>query len=295
MSQQGLRQASVRAVTGSAETYEGDWHRLFTLSGITTGNTDATGVFRPATFDERFLLWINFRLSRTFTNLPEAMQAFAAAAGAFNWSSLGTFDAGVATGVPVNTVLPSIGGIQTVGQVVTASNGSWTNFPTSFTYQWKKGGVNIGGATASTYLLVSGDAGALIIVTVTASNVGFGAGAPATSAAITPAAVLAISGTPSPTATNGSPYSFTPSASGGHTTYVFSLTGTLPAGLSLNPATGAITGTPTVDGVSSGLSITVTDADGLTASLPTFSITVSTAPPGVGSPIGLLMALTKAA
>lgn len=93
MSQQGLRQASVRARTGSAETYEGDWHRLFTLDGITQGNTDSLGIFRPATFNSRFLLWINLKLGTSYTNLPEAMQALAASFGAYNFSSLGTFDA----------------------------------------------------------------------------------------------------------------------------------------------------------------------------------------------------------
>jgi hypothetical protein len=93
MSQQGLRQASVRAVTGTAFTYEGDWHALFDHAGIPAGQADSQGVYRPATYDERLLLWINDAMSRVFTNLPEAQQAFAAANGAYNWSSLGTFDA----------------------------------------------------------------------------------------------------------------------------------------------------------------------------------------------------------
>lgn len=84
MSQQGLRQASVRAVTGSAETYEGDWHRLFDLAGIPAG-----------TFDGRMLAWISLKLSVAFTELNGAMQALADYGGAFNFSSLGTFDASV--------------------------------------------------------------------------------------------------------------------------------------------------------------------------------------------------------
>jgi hypothetical protein len=47
------------------------------------------------------------------------------------------------TGVPVNTALPTISPTTTpqVGSVLTAANGSWTNSPTSFTYQWNISGV----------------------------------------------------------------------------------------------------------------------------------------------------------
>lgn len=82
MSQRGLQQASIRAVTGSAETYEGDWHRLFDRDGIPVGH-----------FNERMLRWINARLSAAYTSIVEAQAAMAALEGAYNWSSLGAFDA----------------------------------------------------------------------------------------------------------------------------------------------------------------------------------------------------------
>lgn len=82
MSQQGLRQASVRAVSGTTLNYEGDWHAMWDLQSIPTG-----------TFNERMLLYINEYLSASYTNLPGAMQAFATSLGATNFSSLGTFDA----------------------------------------------------------------------------------------------------------------------------------------------------------------------------------------------------------
>jgi hypothetical protein len=40
----------------------------------------------------------------------------------------------------------------------------------SYAYQWKRGGVNISGATANTYTLVTADLGAMITATVTATN-----------------------------------------------------------------------------------------------------------------------------
>lgn len=82
MTQQGDRQASVRAVSGTALTYEGDWHALFTAAAIATG-----------TFDERLLAWINVKLSASYRGLPAAMQALATFGSAANFSSLGTFDA----------------------------------------------------------------------------------------------------------------------------------------------------------------------------------------------------------
>lgn len=178
---------------------------------------------------------------------------------------------------PVNVTPPAITGVLTQGQTLTATVGGWTGSPTSFAYQWKRSGANIGGATGSTYVAqaadVSAGAGALT-VTVTATNdIG---STPATSAGVTIAAPLSLTGTPGG-ATVGVAYSFTPSSAGGHTPKTYALTGTLPSGLSFNTSTGAITGTPVSSGTASGLNITVTDADGLTASLGVFSIVVTAA------------------
>ena len=82
MSQQGLRQASVRAVTGTALSYDGDWMALFDQASIPDGP-----------FNGRFLEWLNLKLTAEYDNLAEAMQALADANGATNFSSLGTFDA----------------------------------------------------------------------------------------------------------------------------------------------------------------------------------------------------------
>lgn len=75
---------------------------------------------------------------------------------------------------------------------------------------------------------------------------------------------IAISGSPG-SAVSGVAYSFTPTITGGFGTASFSLSGSLPAGLSFNSATGAITGTPTTPGTTSGIVITVTDSTGQAA------------------------------
>ena len=74
---------------------------------------------------------------------------------------------------PVNTVPPAITGTPAVGQTLSTSNGTWTSQATlSYTYQWRRNGTNISGATSSTYLLVGADDGTTITCAVTATNTG---------------------------------------------------------------------------------------------------------------------------
>jgi alpha-tubulin suppressor-like RCC1 family protein len=84
---------------------------------------------------------------------------------------------GTVTGLlPVNTALPTISGTAKQGQVLTASNGSWTNSPTSYLYQWRRcdssgaSCTDIVGATARTYTPVYADATHTVRVFVTAKN-----------------------------------------------------------------------------------------------------------------------------
>jgi len=75
-----------------------------------------------------------------------------------------------------------------------------------------------------------------------------------------------ITTTSLPSGTVGVPYSQTLGVTGGTTPFTWSITsGTLPPGLSLDPSSGAITGTPTTPGTPN-LGFLATDADGLTAS-----------------------------
>ena len=78
-----------------------------------------------------------------------------------------------------------------------------------------------------------------------------------------------------PAATQGVPYNQIVTASGGTGPYTYAITsGTLPAGLTLNPSTGAITGTPTGSGTSA-FTIGATDANGNTGSR-SYSVNVGT-------------------
>jgi hypothetical protein len=87
-----------------------------------------------------------------------------------------------------------------------------------------------------------------------------------------------ISGTPVLTGQDGVAYAgFTVTAKGGTTPYTFALVGTWPTGISINASTGAVTGTPTVDGSFANLSVKVTDDDGEEDQLPTFTLVVAAA------------------
>lgn len=72
--------------------------------------------------------------------------------------------------VPANTAAPSITGTAMVGEALSGSNGTWTNYPGSYAYRWLADDVAISGATANTYTLTSAEIGALITFEVTAFN-----------------------------------------------------------------------------------------------------------------------------
>ena len=77
---------------------------------------------------------------------------------------------------PANTAPPAISGSATVGQTLTTSDGTWSNNPTSFAYQWLRcnGGGNkcapIAGATQKTYTVAAADEGKTLRSRVTATN-----------------------------------------------------------------------------------------------------------------------------
>ena len=77
--------------------------------------------------------------------------------------------------VPTNSTLPSISGTTEDGQQLTASHGSWTENPTSYTYTWQRcdtsgGSCSAVGSDSKNYTLVSADVGSTMRVKVVAHN-----------------------------------------------------------------------------------------------------------------------------
>jgi hypothetical protein len=131
--------------------------------------------------------------------------------------------------VPVNTALPVVSGPPNLGQSLSTTNGTWTNSPTAFAFEWQRcdsAGANcspISGASNPTYTTVGADVGGTLRAAVTASNAG-GPGLAAVSAA-TPV----ITAAPPPIVNTGLPV----------------VTGTTTQGQSLTTSNGTWTGGPT--------------------------------------------------
>ena len=103
--------------------------------------------------------------------------------------------ASTATGVvnaapPANLTAPSITGTASVSQELTASPGTWSYGPNTYSYQWQDcnasgtGCSNIPGATSPGYIVSSSDYGDTIEVSVTASNQGGSASAESSPTAV---------------------------------------------------------------------------------------------------------------
>lgn len=86
MSNQSGIQASIRAFTGTAYNYEGDWHALFDLQSIPAGD-----------FNGRLLRWINTQLGSNYDEINSAMNAYARNAGVASWNELSSLSLGPVT------------------------------------------------------------------------------------------------------------------------------------------------------------------------------------------------------
>ena len=128
-------------------TYSYQWYRGASLIGGATSSTYVT-VLADST--------ANITCVVTATNVAGSANATSNALTMDNYA-------------PVNTVAPVVSGTAVVGQVLTTTDGTWSNSPSSFSYQWKRGVTNVG-TNATTYTLVSADAGQSMTCVVTATN-----------------------------------------------------------------------------------------------------------------------------
>jgi len=105
------------------------------------------------------------------TGLARASAALAAAV-----ALAGIATALAAAAPPSNTAAPTVSGTAREGETLTASNGTWANDPSSFTYQWQRcnadrtGCAGIADATNKSYNLASADTDHRVRVVVTARN-----------------------------------------------------------------------------------------------------------------------------
>ena len=131
--------------------------------------------------------------------------------------------------VPVATSPPTVTGTPREGETLTATTGSWSGSPISYAYQWQRSqdGASwtaIQGATGSTYVLASGEIGAVVRVSVTASNAGgSGTASSQPTAVVLPSAPVNTSlPTVTGAAREGETLTATPGAwSGSPTTYAY--------------------------------------------------------------------------
>lgn len=91
-------------------------------------------------------------------------------------------DAAIAPAPPALVTPPVASGTMRIGQVLSSSDGVWTD-ATSWAYQWMRDGVPITGEIGATYTVVAADIAALITCEVTASGPG-GTSAPEASNAL---------------------------------------------------------------------------------------------------------------
>ena len=195
-----------------------------------------------------------------------------------------------ANSAPLKTSDAQPSGYPYVGSSLT-SEVTFSGAPTpTLTYQWKvctdpndlSTCSNISGATSASYVPTVAEEGKYIVVATTASN---GIGSPNTvtsnpTLVINPEIIYSapISGL---SGTAGSSFVLSVVASGGVEPFTYGISsGALPSGVSLDPATGQLTGTPTVAG---SYTFTVKATDSNTA-FKTVSVTLTIDPAATPAP-----------
>ncbi|MCO7579070.1 MULTISPECIES: putative Ig domain-containing protein [Pseudomonas chlororaphis group] len=216
---------------------------LNTSTGAISGTPSASGTF-------------NLTITATDANSATGSQAYSITIGA-QAPVAGAVSATVSANSSANPITLNLSGgaATSVAVASAASHGTASASGTSITYTPTAG---FSGADSFTY---------------TATNAS-GTSSPATVTITVSAPTLVLTPASLGAGTAGSAYSATLSVSGGTAPYSYSISsGSLPAGLSLNTASGLISGTPSTSGTAN-LTITATDANGATGS-QAYSITIA--------------------
>jgi outer membrane protein assembly factor BamB len=199
---------------------------------------------------------------------------------------------------PVNTAPPTIAGTPSDGQTLTASSGSWSQTPTSYSYQWLRCHAGTctpeAGATSSDYTVSATDIGSQLEVQVTATNAFGATSASSQQTATVPVAATTISLTASANpVTVGSALTFTatvyPSVDGG--TVTFSQDGQAMSWCQAMPVSASnltvTCGGTAVSAGSANISVSYSgdvDFSSSTASLTEQIVTASSSPPASSAP-----------
>ncbi len=173
---------------------------------------------------------------------------------------------------PTVTSLSPTSGVVTGGTSVVING---TNFTGATAVTFGTNAASSFSVNSATQITATAPAGSAGIVDVRVSTSG-GTSATGAGDRYTYVAALLVTTTTLPTPVLTQAYAQTVATSGGTAPVTFAVTaGALPAGLSLNTNTGAITGTPTAAGTSS-FTLTATDSNAITASRA-YSVTIAAA------------------
>jgi hypothetical protein len=112
----------------TAQGVPGGWTSSFTAVNGTGGGTGETLAVATATRAVTGDGSTGFSTTATWT--PQSAQSATAMIASFNVAG--------AASPPVNTVAPVVTGTPTQGQTLTTDDGTWTNTPTGYTYQWQR-------------------------------------------------------------------------------------------------------------------------------------------------------------
>jgi len=153
--------ASSGAWNPTATSYAYQWQRSTNSGGTWTAITNATSsTYALASAD----VGATVRMVVTAANSYGHGTGTSAAVGP------------IASAAPVNTVAPTVTGTPARGTALTVSQGTWSQTPTSYTYQWQRSTnsgaswANISGASSSTYTPVVADEKAQLRAMVTGIN-----------------------------------------------------------------------------------------------------------------------------